>query len=184
MLHQINLLPWRAQQRNRQQQRLVWFICMSLIGAFVVQWYVGAYLTQQIEQQQARQHYLASYSAQLERQLALLNTQQQQRTQLLTHLTAINAINLRRSSMTLVMNLLATALPARVYLERVTLQDLQLELHGFADSSEQIAQMIETLQRAPWVSEVKMHSLTQGEARLSHHYSSYHISVRLTRARE
>ncbi|CAM2851522.1 hypothetical protein VIOR103205_05390 [Vibrio ordalii] len=50
MLHSINLLPWREEQRAAHKRRFMGLVVLGVMSAVGIQWGIGLYFSGQAQQ--------------------------------------------------------------------------------------------------------------------------------------
>ncbi|MCG9576182.1 PilN domain-containing protein [Vibrio tubiashii] len=179
MLHSINLLPWREELRDYRQKRIRLLMMVTLIIAVIIQWGIGSYIEQQQDRQSERNDYLVRHGEQLDQQLNQLKIVEREHQALLTRLSVIEGLQKERNKTTDFMNLLPELIPAGVYIDKLEMNGLQVELAGISDSTSHLATMLDNLEKSPAVTNVEMHSIVHGTARFASKYQSYRVSFSL-----
>jgi len=179
MLHSVNLLPWREEQRVARQKRLLELLVLVAVFALVTVWLMGAYLEHQITAQQKRNQFLDDYAFKLEQQIKQQSSAEQQHQALLTRIAMVEALQKQRNQTTEFLNLLPKLIPQGVYVDKLKVTDQQVELEGIADSTSRLAQMLDKLERSDSVTSVEMHSIVHGVKRFAKKYQSFRVSFSL-----
>lgn len=85
----------------------------------------------------------------------------------------------QRSKVTRLMSLLAQHVPDGIYLERVEARDLQVELKGFAHTSQALTLLTERLQNSTYIDELSVRSILHQQQRWQQNYQAFHLSFHL-----
>ncbi|MEZ8094687.1 PilN domain-containing protein [Photobacterium swingsii] len=166
MIKQINLLPWREQQRLQHKKRFIGGIASTLLLVLFVQIGVAQYFLEQHNIQRARNQTLHQEIAVLEHRLSILPELDRQRDALNKRLHVIADIQRERNRVTRLFSVLPGLIPQGVYLESLVLNNNTVDLHGFGDSNGRLATFLGNIERTIWLNDVAMHSIvaTKGEA--------------------
>ncbi|KXI24028.1 PilN domain-containing protein [Photobacterium sanguinicancri] len=166
MIKQINLLPWREQQKLQHKKRFLSGIGGALLLVLFVQIGVAQYFLEQQDIQQARNQTLHQEIAVLEHRLAILPELDRQRDALNKRLHVIAEIQRERNRVTRLFSVLPGLIPQGVYLESLVLNEHTVDLHGFGDSNGRLATLLGNIEKTVWLNEVAMHSIvaTKGDS--------------------
>lgn len=179
MLHSINLLPWREQLQQSRQRNFIAISTISMVTACLLLWVFALHIASQQEIQQQRLDFLNTHLTKLNQQqvdLELLTIQQQR---LQTQLQKLSDLQWQRNQPTLLMQLLASLIPQGVYLDSVILKDQQVTLKGFAQSTEQLTQLLERFETSAQANQVVMHSIQHNQETRGIKNQVYHLSFAL-----
>jgi type IV pilus assembly protein PilN len=147
----INLLPWRAELRQRRKKEFL----MALLGAFMVGGLLvyAAKLTVQgqISSQQSRNAVLTSEIAALDRQIEEILGLESQKERLLARMEIIDQLQRSRPEVVHLFDELVDALPEGVYLTELKQQTTRVELKGSAQSSTRVSALMRNVDSSDWL---------------------------------
>ncbi|OCH13296.1 MULTISPECIES: PilN domain-containing protein [unclassified Aliivibrio] len=179
MDYQINLLPWREQERSKYQRRFISLLCFGVILSVAVQWGAAQYLEQQNAIQVQRNRSLDSHIGWLNDELKELNDIGKQHDSILTRLGVVEELQQNRNTTTQLLNVLPEMITEGIYLNKVRMHKKQVEIKGFSDSNARLASMLDKLEHSPSIASVEMHSIVSGKKIFGHDVSSFDVSFRL-----
>lgn len=146
----INLLPWRAQQRQqRKNKRRLRFLSLLVLASLCV-FSLYCYLQNIIQEQLQRNNRLQSELQYLEKPLKELNQLKNQYKQLLTHLNVLQS-NQRSNEWTLYFFIeLLKILPDPVYVTQIKRVKEQVILVGCSPTARELSLLMQRLGDNPW----------------------------------
>lgn len=176
MLHQINLLAWRENQREEHRRRFIGLIVLGAIAALGVQWGIGKYYQYQQDQQQQRLDYLAHYISQLDKRIEAMKIAEQEHGKILERLKIVEGLQNGRNKTTEFMNLMPSVIPEGVYVDKIKMNDYEIEISGISDSTPRLATMLDNMERSAKLLDVEMHSIVHGKARFGKEFQTFKVS--------
>nr|WP_319555307.1 PilN domain-containing protein [uncultured Vibrio sp.] len=176
MLYRINLLPWRENQREEHRRRFVGLIILGLFFAVGIQWGVGKFYEFQQDQQQDRLDYLTHYIAELDQRIDAMKIAEQEHSKILERLKVVEGLQSGRNKTTEFMNLMPAVIPEGVYVDKIKMNDLEIEIVGISDSTPRLATMLDNMERSAKFLDVEMHSIVHGKARFGKEFQTFKVS--------
>ncbi|AQW58383.1 PilN domain-containing protein [Vibrio owensii] len=176
MLHHINLLAWRENQREEHRRRFIGLIVLGAIVALGVQWGIGKYYQYQQDQQQQRLDYLAHYISQLDKRIEAMKIAEQEHGKILERLKIVEGLQNGRNKTTEFMNLMPSVIPEGVYVDKIKMNDYEIEISGISDSTPRLATMLDNMERSAKLLDVEMHSIVHGKARFGKEFQTFKVS--------
>ncbi len=176
MLYRINLLPWRENQREEHRRRFVGLIILGLFVAVGVQWSIGKFYEYQQSQQQDRLDYLSHYIAELDQRIEAMKIAEQEHSKILERLKVVEGLQRGRNKTTEFMNLMPAAIPEGVYVDKITMNDREIEISGISDSTPRLATMLDNMERSAKLVDVEMHSIVHGKSRFGKEFQTFKVS--------
>lgn len=176
MLHHINLLAWRENQREEHRRRFIGLIVLGAIAALGVQWGIGKYYQYQQDQQQQRIDYLAHYISQLDKRIEAMKIAEQEHGKILERLKIVEGLQNGRNKTTEFMNLMPSVIPEGVYVDKIKMNDYEIEISGISDSTPRLATMLDNMERSAKLLDVEMHSIVHGKARFGKEFQTFKVS--------
>ncbi|MBR9874664.1 PilN domain-containing protein [Vibrio sp. J1-1] len=176
MLYRINLLPWRENQREEHRRRFVGMIILGLFFAVGIQWGIGKFYEFQQDQQQNRLDYLTHYIAELDQRINAMKIAEQEHGKILERLKVVEGLQNGRNKTTEFMNLMPSVIPEGVYVDKIKMSDLEIEIAGISDSTPRLATMLDNMERSAKLLDVEMHSIVHGKERFGKEFQTFKVS--------
>ena len=166
---QINLLPWRDEQRKRRQKE---FIVSAVIAALMMGGVVlGVHLhyESRIAYQEQRNTFIETEIAALDKRITEIEDLKKERDRLIARTQVIQDLQSGRPEIVHVFDELVTTLPDGVYYTKVTQKGRALNLQGVAQSNARVASLMRGLDTSTWFEdpslvEIKDDSKTQKDS--------------------
>ena len=147
----INLLPWRAELRQRRKKEFLVALAGSLVMAMGV-----AYLSKLTVQgwtsaQQSRNQILRGEIAELDKQIEEINGLETQRKRLEARVQVITQLQRSRPEVVHLFDELVNAVPEGVHLTEVVQQGTRIGLTGNAQSSTRVSALMRNIDDSEWL---------------------------------
>jgi len=184
MLHRINLLPWREQQRTAHKQRFICLTFACLILSLLVQSGVGFYIELQQRIQQQRLDLLQTHVAKLDFTMQKLEKVAQDHQALFVRLKVVEELQAQRNKTTELMNLLPRLIPEGVYIDKLKMSGQQVEMSGISDTTSRLATMLERLENSVQLQDVTMHSIVHDKTRFAKKFQTFSVSFNFLLVKE
>lgn len=181
MIAQLNLLPWREENRRKHKQRFVAMLVAGVLTVVAGHWLAASYLEQQKSLQQSRNQQLQQEIIALERRLSLLPELETQRDGLNKRLQVIVDIQQERNRVTQLFSLLPTLVPQGVYLDDLALQAGNVSINGFGDSNGRLASLLSNAENSAWLKNVTMHSIIATKGKKGEPLTRFNASFTMVR---
>ncbi|HCZ9307510.1 MULTISPECIES: PilN domain-containing protein [Vibrio] len=176
MLYRINLLPWRENQREEHRRRFISLVALGMLVAVGIQWGIGKFFEYQQDQQQDRLDYLTHYIAELDQRIEAMKIAEQEHSKILERLKVVESLQNGRNKTTEFMNLMPAVIPEGVYVDKIKMNDLEIEISGISDSTPKLATMLDNMERSAKLNDVEMHSIVHGKARFGKEFQTFKVS--------
>ncbi|MCR9578338.1 PilN domain-containing protein [Vibrio sp. 1733] len=176
MLYRINLLPWRENQREEHRRRFISLVALGMLVAVGIQWGIGKFFEYQQDQQQERLDYLTHYIAELDQRIEAMKIAEQEHSKILERLKVVESLQNGRNKTTEFMNLMPAVIPEGVYVDKIKMNDLEIEISGISDSTPKLATMLDNMERSAKLNDVEMHSIVHGKARFGKEFQTFKVS--------
>jgi type IV pilus assembly protein PilN len=147
----INLLPWRAELREkRKKEFLTAILAAALCGGLLA---YGHKLTvkAQISAQNQRNTVLREEIAELDMQIDEINTLEAQKERLLARMEIIDQLQKSRPGVVHLFDELVSTLPEGTYLTEVRQTSERIEITGSAQSSTRVAALMRNIDASAWL---------------------------------
>ena len=167
----INLLPHRELKRKARQQQIAIFAgVVSFLGILVV-WGVSTIIASNIEYQNARNQFLQSRIAVLDREIAEIRNIKAQTQELLARKQVVETLQNSRSEVVHLLDQLVRLLPDGVYLHSVKQNGQNITLVGYAQSNAWVSMLMRNLESSSWlespllveIKAIKVNNIRQNE---------------------
>jgi type IV pilus assembly protein PilN len=153
MTVRINLLPHREDRRKRGRQH---FSVLAGLTAALGLAIVGAgflYISRQIDTQEARNTYLKTQIAKLDKEIAEIKKLKDEISALLARKQIIETLQADRAQTVHLMDQLVRQMPEGVYLKSVRQRGLAINLNGYAQSNARVSTLMRNVESSPWLDE-------------------------------
>jgi type IV pilus assembly protein PilN len=142
---QINLLPWRDEQRKRREKDFIITAVMAalLMGGVVLG--VHLHYESRIAYQNERNKYVQSEIAKLDEKIKEIENLKKERNRLIARTNVIQNLQAGRPEIVHVFDELVTTLPEGVYYTKVAQKGRALNLQGVAQSNARVSSLMRSL---------------------------------------
>jgi type IV pilus assembly protein PilN len=147
----INLLPWRAEQRQRRKKEFLVALAGSLIVAVGVVYLSKLTVQGWTSNQQARTEVLRSEITSLDQQIAQISGLESQRDRLVARMQVITQLQRSRPEVVHLFDELVGAMPEGVYLTEVLQQGSRIQVKGNAQSSTRVSALMRNIDDSAWL---------------------------------
>ena len=147
---QINLLPWRDEQRKRREKE---FIITAVIAALMMGGVVlGVHLhyESRVAYQNERNTYVETEIAKLDEKIKEIENLKKERDRLIARTNVIQNLQAGRPEIVHVFDELVTTLPDGVYYTKVAQKGRALNLQGVAQSNARVSSLMRSLDTSTW----------------------------------
>ena len=177
----INLLPHREIRRKQQQQQF--FVLLggvAVIGA-AVWFFVHTYLSEQYEEQQSRNKYLAEETAKLDKQIEEIKKLKEQTAALLARKKVVETLQDNRAEVVHLLDQLVRQLPDGVYLKGIKQTGNKVTITGYTQSQARVSTLMRNLESSrylenPGLVEIKAVQL------VNQRLNEFTMNINITRA--
>lgn len=141
----INLLPWREEQRREAQKNFLILLVVAAVAAAGLVLGVSRYYDARINNQNARNQYLRSEIAKLDRQIAQIEQVEETRARLLQRKRVIEDLQANRTLMVRLFDQLVRTVPDGIRLVNARQVDDQITINGVAQSNARVSTYLRNL---------------------------------------
>jgi type IV pilus assembly protein PilO len=141
----INLLPHREMRRERRKKDFVGTIAITAVAGAALAFAGGFVINQQIEAQSARNAFVKAAIAKLDIEIAEIKNLEQEIASLQARQKAVEDLQSDRTVPVHLFDELVKLMPEGVFLEKLDQLDLKVNMHGFAQSNERVAELLRNL---------------------------------------
>jgi type IV pilus assembly protein PilN len=147
----INLLPWRAELRQRRKKEFLVALAGSLVVAFGVVYLSKLTVQGWTSAQQGRNQILKNEIAELDKQIAEITGLEAQRERLVARMQVITQLQRSRPEVVHLFDELVDAVPEGVNLLQVAQQGNRIEVQGSAQSSTRVSAFMRNIDDSDWL---------------------------------
>lgn len=177
----VNLLPHREARRKQQQQHY-FFMLGAVVAMGVAIWFlVHTYLANQLDEQNARNAYLQTEIAKLDKQIEEIKRLQEQIASLLARKQVVETLQGNRAEVVHLLDQLVRQLPDGMYLRSIKQVGNKVTINGFTQSQARVSTLMRNLESSqhlqnPALIEIK--AVPQGASRIN----EFTLNVNIARA--
>ncbi len=169
---QINLLPWRDEQRKRREKEFIIsaVIAALLMGGVVLG--VDLYYKGRIAYQDQRNTFIETEITSLDKKIKEIENLKKERDRLIARTEVIQNLQAGRPEIVHVFDQLVTTLPNGVYYTKIAQKGRSLNLQGVAQSNARVSSLMRSLDASTWFEnpslvEIKANPQNETAVRLS-----------------
>ena len=149
MTVRVNLLPHRAERRNRARQHFYILAGGTAIVGVLVVAAMHTYVSRLIEKQEDRNRFLKGEIAKLEKEIAEINSLRDQIQALLARKNIIETLQAERAQTVNLLDQLVKQTPEGVYLRQIDQRGLRVNLVGYAQSNARVSTLMRNIDSSP-----------------------------------
>jgi type IV pilus assembly protein PilN len=147
----INLLPWRAELREKRKKEFLTAILAAVLCGGLLAYGYKLTVQAQIRAQNQRNTVLREEIAQLDMQIEEINTLEAQKERLLARMEIIDQLQKSRPGVVHLFDELVSTLPEGTYLTEVKQSSARIEITGSAQSSTRVAALMRNIDASEWL---------------------------------
>lgn len=165
----INLLPWRAEQRRRDQNAYSAILGTIAAASFAVCYLIYAAIGSSIDSQHHRNEFMQQEIGVLDKQIAEIKTLKEKRDALAQRISLIADLQKNRNMVTRIFNDIASSVPGGVYLTELDRKSGTIRITGRSESNNNLSNLMRRIDTSTWLSEPALQSIEADdkEAKLS-----------------
>ncbi|MGH8191742.1 MAG: PilN domain-containing protein, partial [Rhodanobacteraceae bacterium] len=141
----INLLPWRAERRERRKREFFAQLIVAAVAAVVLVLLWGFWLSMRIDNQNDRNAYLKGQITQLDARIVEIKNLQQIKGHLLARKRIVEKLQASRSQMVHLFDQMVETIPAGARVTALKQQADKLTLDGVAQSNATVAEFMRNI---------------------------------------
>lgn len=147
----INLLPWRAERRERRKREFFTHLGIGAVAAIVLVLLWGFWMSLRIDNQNNRNDYLQGQITQLDSKITEIQNLQKVKKHLLDRKRIVEKLQSSRSQMVHLFDQVVQTIPAGARLTSLKQQGDKLTLDGVAQSNATVAEYMRNIEASPWM---------------------------------
>jgi len=148
---QINLLPWRAEQRKERKLAFLVALGGGTFAALLATFVIYLLFNSLISGQQERNEKLKAEIATLDKQIEEINNLEAQKQRFIARMEIIEKLQRSRPEIVHVFDQLVRTLPDGTFLTGVKQTDRRLKLDGVAQSSTRVSTFMRNIDNSQWL---------------------------------
>jgi type IV pilus assembly protein PilN len=152
----INLLPWREELRQKRKKEFLLAVVGAVLMGAALTFGTKVYYQSLIANQESRNDMLRAEIAELDKQIAEIESFEAQKDRLLDRMEIIEQLQRSRPESVHLMDELVTVLPAGVHLTELAQQGRRVELTGITQSNQRISNMMRNVDESEWLRDARI----------------------------
>jgi len=149
---QINLLPWREEQRKEQQRQFLTILGLSAILMGMIVLSVHIQIAGMINNQQSRNEYLNKEISKVEKQIKEIDNLAKEKKRLLSRMEVIETLQRNRPEAVHLFDEIVKVMPEGTYLNSMQQAGKSLVLNGMAQSNARVSALMRNIDNSAWLS--------------------------------
>jgi type IV pilus assembly protein PilN len=149
----INLLPWRAELRQKRKKEFLTAMLGSVLIAGLLVYGSKLMVQSWTSGQHHRNDILKEEIAKLDKQIADIKGLENQRERLLARMRVIDQLQRSRPEVVHLFDELVNAMPEGVNLTSVTQANNRIDVSGVAQSSSRVSALMRNIDASPWLAD-------------------------------
>ena len=149
---QINLLPWREEQRKEQQRQFLTIMSLSAVLMGLIVLTIHIQIAGMINNQQSRNDFLQKEISKVEKQIKEIDSLAKEKTRLLARMEVIETLQRNRPEVVHLFDEIVKVMPEGTYLSSMRQSGKSLVLNGAAQSNARVSALMRNIDGSPWLS--------------------------------
>ncbi|MFJ5237254.1 PilN domain-containing protein [Pseudomonas neuropathica] len=179
----INLLPWREERREERRKRFLLALIGVLAGSVGAVLIADQIISAAIEQQVARNDYIAKQIAVVDERIKQISELKARRQQLVERMRIIQDLQGNRQISGRIFDQLARTLPDGVYFTDVKMAGKTLSISGAAESNNRVSELMRNLDASDWFDAPSLNEVKATTAGQVDQVNTFELTVRQTQPR-
>ncbi len=155
-MSQINLLPWREEERQEQTRQFATIAVLSLLLTAAGIFLVHMTFNNQIDHQKLRNKILQSEITTLDDSLKQIATLEETKDQLLARMDVIQSLQQRRPQIVHLFDDFVRTVPDGIFLTKIKQSGDQLTIEGVAESNGRVSAYMRNIDASDWMATPKL----------------------------
>ena len=157
----INLLPWRAEERERRNKEFLTLVAAVTLLALLSAFATWSYFSNELEEQRDANDRITQENSRLDAVLIEIDTLEQRREDIISRMQVIQDLQGRRPIPVRLWDDVAKAIPPALYLNNLKREDDLLTFTGLADNPNVVSSLIRNLDSSPWMGNSAVRNIQQ-----------------------
>ncbi|WP_435979232.1 PilN domain-containing protein [Psychrobacter sp. DM4] len=157
----INLLPWRAEERERRNKEFITLVVAVTLLALLAAFASWSYFNNELEEQRDANALIEQENSRLDAVLVEIDGLEQRREDIISRMQVIQDLQGRRPVPVRIWDDIAKAIPAALYLNNFKREGDVLTLTGLADNPNVVSSLIRNLDSSEWMGNSAVSNIQQ-----------------------
>ncbi|WP_198335260.1 PilN domain-containing protein [Psychrobacter celer] len=157
----INLLPWRAEERERRNKEFITLVVAVTLLTLLAAFATWSYFNNELEEQLDANALIEQENARLDTVLSEIDGLEQRREDIISRMQVIQDLQGRRPVPVRLWDDLAKAMPSALYLNNLKREGDVITLTGLADNPNVVSNLIRNLDSSKWMGNSAVSNIQQ-----------------------
>ena len=179
IITQINLLPWREEQRQELKKQFVLTAVMTCVLAAAIVGLIHFQMQAKIDYQLSRNTFMTNEIAKVDEEIKEIKELQKVRRSLIERMEVIQDLQGSRPSIVHLFTEIVSSVPNGVYLQSLTQKGSNLNINGEAESNARVSTYMRNLQSSAWLKDPNL-TVIEVEDKTVNRISTFTLTVKQT----
>ena len=179
IMTEINLLPWREENRQEQKKGFVVMVVMVCVFAAAIVGLIHFQMQGKIDYQLSRNQFLSNEIATVDKEILEIRELQKVRRSLIERMEVIQDLQGSRPSIVHLFTEIVSTVPNGVYLQSLTQTGSNLLINGEAESNARVSTYMRNLQSSVWLKDPNL-TVIEIEDKTVNRISTFILTVKQT----
>lgn len=147
----INLLPWREEQKEQQKREFISFLGLGVVAATGLMLLVHMLIARQITFQNDNNTFLKNEIVKLDQQIAEIQALQKEKQQLLARMEIIQQLQTNRPQIVRLFDGIVRTVPEGLFLTNLARTGPNLVIDGKAESNTRVSTFMRNIESSNWL---------------------------------
>ncbi len=155
----INLLPWREEERSERQRQFVSVLGLVAMLGVVVMWSVYTFYSGKTDNQRNRNNYLQSQIRKLDTKIKEITTLESERKELVDRMELIQDLQKSRPQIVHLFDEIVQSMPEGMNMTQIERKGKNVFFSGVAESNPRISNFMRNLSASQWITKPDLDGL-------------------------
>jgi type IV pilus assembly protein PilN len=179
IITQINLLPWREEQRQESKKQFVLTAVMTCVLSAAIVGLIHFQMQAKIDYQLSRNKFMSDEIAKVDEEIKEIKELQKVRRSLIERMEVIQDLQGSRPSIVHLFTEIVSSVPNGVYLQSLTQKGSNLNINGEAESNARVSTYMRNLQSSAWLKDPNL-TVIEIEDKTVNRISTFSLTVKQT----
>jgi type IV pilus assembly protein PilN len=179
IITQINLLPWREEQRQESKKQFVLTAVMTCVLSAAIVGLIHFQMQAKIDYQLSRNKFMSDEIAKVDEEIKEIKELQKVRRSLIERMEVIQDLQGSRPSIVHLFTEIVSSVPNGVYLQSLTQKGGNLNINGEAESNARVSTYMRNLQSSAWLKDPNL-TVIEIEDKTVNRISTFSLTVKQT----
>jgi type IV pilus assembly protein PilN len=172
----INLRPWREEQRAQEQQEFLVLTGLSALAGAVISFALIGVMEGKLDNQSSRNGYLQAEIAKLDEKIKEVKELNKQRQDLVERMELIQNLQGNRPVIVRVFDGITRSVPDDLFLNEIKKTGKSMNIKGYSEANSQIAELMRNFDAAEWFTKPSLIDVSASKDP-TNPYSAFSMSV-------